>query len=363
MTEIKLENVSKKLRGQLMLENISFSVESGKVAVLLGPAKSGKSYLLRLIAGIDTPDTGRILFDGEDVTNLSPKSRGVGMVFQTFALYPHMTIYDNIASPLKINKIPQNEIKEKVNEIAELLGIKNILKRYPHECSGGEAQRVAIARALIKRPRVLLLDEPLTNLDYKIREILRIELKKILKTFNITTIYATTNAEEAAALGNILLHIRRGKIIQKGEVKECFRNPIDLEAAKLYSPYGINTLPGFCLEEGSVKKFKIIDEISLNINGINQLKTGEYLIGFYPHDISLESNQQQKNIEIPVKVLFLENTGSEIIVNLKAKNYTLRALIKEIEKIHKIGHITKVYLSINNVMVFEKNGTRVCNLG
>ena len=365
MTEIIVENITKRFAGATVLENVNFKVRSGEVAVILGPSGAGKTTLLRIIAGTESPDQGRIYFDGEDITNKPPKERDVGMVFQTFALYPHMTVYDNIASPLRAKKMPEQEIRKRVQEVAELLGIPHVLNKRPHECSGGEAQRVVIARALVKNPRVCLLDEPLTNLDYKVREVLRIEIKRIFRELKITTIYSTPNPEEAAALGETLIHLRNGRVIQIGSVGECFKYPKDVEAATCYSPYGINILEATCLKQERGRVLKVNDKLSIDVRDHPEIVEGErYLIGIYPHDIFPAEIRSKNVLRIPVTMDFLENTGSELIINMRVGDRVIRMLSTEIERIGEFEQLRYVYVPLENIMVFrESDGSRVCNLG
>jgi len=365
VTEIRLENISKNFRGINVLDNVTFQVRSGEVAILLGPSGAGKTTLLRIIAGTESPDSGRVYFDDEDMTDKPPKERDVGMVFQTFALYPHMKVYDNIASPLRAKRVPESEIRRRVREIAELLGIAHTLDKRPQECSGGEAQRIVIARALVKDPKVCLFDEPLTNLDYKVREILRVELKRILKELKMTVIYSTPNPEEAAALGRTLIHIRNGKVIQIGPVKDCFRNPKDLEAAKCYSPYGVNVLQAKCVRDGARKLLTIDERLSIDVSGNDQLVEGEkYLLGIYPHDIFASAAGIANPLKLPVNVEFLENTGSELIVNLRIGDKVIRMLSTEVERIREIERLQEIYIPLERVFVFrESDEVRVCNLG
>jgi ABC-type sugar transport system ATPase subunit len=220
VTKIELEGVEKKFLGKKVLDDVSFTVESGDFVSILGAANAGKTTLLRIIAGTLKPDKGRIFFDGEDVTDTPPQKRNVGVIFQSFALYPNMTVYDNIASPLRVGGLSKNDVDKKVMEMASLLKIQELLEKSPYELSGGEAQRVALGRALVKDAAVYLLDEPLTNLDYKLRESMKVELKRILSLKKTTIIYATPSPEEALVLTDKLIFLENGKVIQTGRVKE-----------------------------------------------------------------------------------------------------------------------------------------------
>ncbi|RLG80062.1 MAG: sugar ABC transporter ATP-binding protein, partial [Thermoprotei archaeon] len=189
MVDVILKNVVKKFGKVIAVDNVSFKAYSGKITVLLGPSGSGKSTILRLIAGLEFPDSGEIWIGDKLVNNLPPKDRDVAMVFQNYALYPHKTVYENLAFPLKVRRYPKEEIDRRVKEIARLLGIEELLNRKPRQLSGGQQQRVALGRALIRQPKVWLLDEPLSNLDAKLRVYMRAELKKLQRSQGITTIY------------------------------------------------------------------------------------------------------------------------------------------------------------------------------
>jgi len=207
MARVRVEKLVKVFPGGVQaLKGISFEVQDGEFFVLLGPSGCGKTTTLRIIAGLEKPTSGKVYIDGEDVTDLPPKDRDVAMVFQTWALYPHMKVYDNIAFPLKIKGLRKEEIGKKVKEIAKLLRIEELLDRYPKQLSGGQQQRVALARALVRRPRVWLLDEPLSNLDALLRVYMRAELKRLQREFNVTTIYVTHDQVEAMTM-QIVSHL------------------------------------------------------------------------------------------------------------------------------------------------------------
>ncbi|MCD6324334.1 MAG: ABC transporter ATP-binding protein [Desulfurococcales archaeon] len=224
---LKLEKVVKRY-GPFRLEVNELTFPERKYTILLGSSGSGKTTTLRIIAGLEIPDSGKIFLDGEDITGLPPWERDVGMVFQNYALYPHLTAYENIAVPLKVKKISDEEIRKKIFEIAEILGIRELLHKYPAQLSGGQQQRVAIARALVKEPKVLLLDEPLSNLDAKLRLELRSFLKNLQRELGMTVIHVTHDQEEAMSIGDFVVLLNDGKIIQVGTPQEIYRRPRNL---------------------------------------------------------------------------------------------------------------------------------------
>ncbi|MEM4005426.1 MAG: ABC transporter ATP-binding protein [Desulfurococcaceae archaeon] len=228
---VKLERVVKKYKDIIAVNNISLAIKKGELVTLLGPSGCGKTTTLRLIAGLEIPDEGEILIGGEVVSSpakrihIPPHKRGIGMIFQNYAVWPHMTVYDNIAYGLKLLKLPKAEIKERVREVLEILDIADLEKRYPYQLSGGQQQRVALARALVIRPRLLLLDEPLSNLDAKLRERMRFEIRNIVKKFDLTAIYVTHDQAEALVISDRIVVMNKGVIEQVGRPEEIYKSP------------------------------------------------------------------------------------------------------------------------------------------
>ncbi|RLG83966.1 MAG: polyamine ABC transporter ATP-binding protein [Thermoprotei archaeon] len=225
MTVIVLENILKKY-GKVVAADIPYlEIKDGEFFGLLGPSGSGKTTTLRIIAGLTKPDRGRVLLDGEDITNVPPEKRNLGMVFQSWALFPHLTVFENIAFGLRLRKLPEDEIRKRVKWAAELLQIDNLLERYPYQLSGGQQQRVAVARAIVLYPRALLFDEPLSNLDAKLREQVRFELRKLQKELKITSVYVTHDQAEAFAICDRIAIMNFGKIEQVGAPEEIYSRP------------------------------------------------------------------------------------------------------------------------------------------
>ncbi|BES80796.1 ABC transporter ATP-binding protein [Pyrodictium abyssi] len=231
MPFIDVRGVVKRFGKTTALKGVDLSIEKGELFSILGPSGCGKTTLLRIIAGFETPDEGRVYFESEDVTDMPPDKRGTVMVFQNWALWPHMTVYENIAFGLKLRKLPREEIDRRVKWVLELLGLEGFENRFPGQLSGGQQQRVALARALAVQPRVLLLDEPLSNLDAKLRLKLRGELKKLQRQLGITMIYVTHDQEEAMSLSDRMAIMRDGRIEQVGRPEELYTNPQTLFTA------------------------------------------------------------------------------------------------------------------------------------
>lgn len=225
MPEVRLENLTKKFSDVIAVNNVTLKIFNGELLTLLGPSGCGKTTTLRMIAGFLMPDEGDIYFDDTRITHLPPEKRDVGMVFQSYALWPHMTVFDNVAFGLKLRKLPKDEIKKRVKDILELVRLEGLENRYPRQLSGGQQQRVALARALVIEPQVLLLDEPLSNLDAKLREEMRFEIKDLQRKLRITTIYVTHDQAEALALSDRIAVMNQGRIIQVGTPYEIYNAP------------------------------------------------------------------------------------------------------------------------------------------
>ena len=248
--EIRLEHLSKKFTDTVAVDDFSVCFSSGKLTTLLGPSGCGKSTMLNMLAEILSPTEGSIFFDGEDVTEMPPQKRGVGLVFQNYALYPHMTVLENICFPLEIERIPKAERIAEAKKMAKLMQIDEYLDRKPKELSGGQQQRVAIARALIKKPRLLLLDEPLSNLDARLRIEMREEIRRLQLATKVTTIFVTHDQEEAMSISDSVVLMRRGVLIQEDAPQVLYDDPKHLFVANFLGNPPINSIKGVITENG-----------------------------------------------------------------------------------------------------------------
>ncbi|WP_434517943.1 ABC transporter ATP-binding protein [Pseudomonas sp. NFX1] len=239
MSFVSVQQLHKRYAGTPVFENIDCQIERGEFVTLLGPSGCGKSTLLRCIAGLTPVDSGRILLDGQDIVPLSPQKRGIGMVFQSYALFPNMTVEQNVAFGLRMQKVKADESLARVREVLELVELGSFAGRYPHQLSGGQCQRVALARSLVTRPRLLLLDEPLSALDARIRKHLREQIRAIQRELGLTTIFVTHDQEEALTMSDRIFLMNQGRIVQSGDAETLYTAPVDLFAAGFIGNYNL----------------------------------------------------------------------------------------------------------------------------
>ena len=324
--------------------------------MLLGATLSGKTTLLRLMAGLERPSSGEVWFSGQNVTNVSVQKRNIAMVYQEFINYPNFSVFDNIASPLKVAGRKPDQVKQEVGEIAELLKLSEFLDRDVDSLSGGQQQRIALARALVKQASLVLLDEPLANLDYKLREQLREELPRLFAASGSTVVYATSEPEEALMLGGHIATLHEGRVIQYGKTTDIYRRPGNLESAKIFShpPINITTV------------IKSKDMIA--IPGIADWQCpetfrshpdGEYLLGVRPHHLSL-ANLERSDRHIPISgtVLLAEISGSASLIHMRIND---NDWISESGGIHphSIGESINVYMHLDGCLYFDRDGTAI----
>jgi len=348
-----LDHVSRSVRGQVHIRNMSATFEPGTINILLGATLSGKTTTMRLLAGLDPPTSGRVLVDGKDVTGVAVRDRSVAMVYQQFINYPTMTVYENIASPLRVRGEPREEIDRRVREAAGLLRLEPYLDRMALNLSGGQQQRTAIARALVKDARLVLLDEPLANLDYKLREELRAELPRIFEGRGAVIVYATTEPTEALLLGGNTATLYQGELTQFGPTPQVYRFPKDRTTAQTFSDPPMNFL-SVTLKDGVARS---PGGVTIPAEGaLKWLPDGSYDIGFRPRRLSLT----QKPGLMPVKgvVAVSEITGSESFVHVDVPGERWIALAVGVQERQPGQHI-EVYLNPERFFVFAADGRLV----
>jgi glycerol transport system ATP-binding protein len=310
---ICLESVSMVSMGESIISDISLTVERGTMNVLLGPTRAGKTTLMRLMAGLDRPTSGRILVDGEDATGVPVRERSVAMVYQQFMNYPSLSVYENIASPLRVAKLRSDEIDRRVLKVAHLLGLESMLDRPPHQLSGGQQQRTAIARAIVKGADLVLLDEPLANLDYKLREELREELPPILKEAGAILVYATAEPLEALLLGGITATLSEGRLIQCGPTAQVYHQPNHIDSARVFSDPPLNeitaTKQGGLLQLGAGLTAPAVGLLTKVPDGI-------YTLGFRGDMVQLDV-PGPACVSMPGRVTLAEISGSESFVHVE----------------------------------------------
>jgi len=321
MAELTIANLSKSFEGHRVIEGISFTVPPGGFTIILGPSGCGKSTLLRLVAGLERPDAGRILVDGRDVTDLPPKDRDMAMVFQSYALYPHLSVRENLAFPLKMAKLPGPEIARRVAEAAGLLGLAELLDRKPRQLSGGQRQRVAIGRAIVRQPKLFLFDEPLSNLDAKLRAGTRVELAQLHRDLEATVLYVTHDQVEAMTLGQQIVVLADGIIQQIGAPREIYQRPRNLFVAGFIGTPAMNFFPGHISTQGSEVVFTCPEAgIGISLPPALAPHAGqEITLGLRPEHLTPGAGQFEARLEL------MEQIGAESVLYLKQGSLLLRA--------------------------------------
>ena len=349
MSKIVIKNLEKSFGENKVINNFNIDIHDGEFIVLVGPSGCGKSTLLRMVSGLESIDQGEIFLDTKLINNLIPSKREIAMVFQSYALYPHMNVFENMSFGLKMEKISKNEINEKVNHAATTLQIENLLDRKPKQLSGGQRQRVAIGRAITRNPKVFLFDEPLSNLDAALRSEMRVEISKLHKKLKTNIIYVTHDQIEAMTLADRIVVLNKGIIEQFGTPNEIYNDPNNIFVAEFIGSPKMNII-------------KINKEQIVNSNTINLFKNkitfenfnfkDEIYLGIRPEDISLKDNHE---IKLEVKIEHTENLGFEKIIHTKISDNEV--VIKSSENVNK--HSLKISFAKDKVLFFDKSKNRM----
>ena len=351
---LELIDIAKRVGAETHIHPTNLVLAEGSFSVLLGTTLAGKTTLMQIMAGIQKPSSGTIRFGGKDVTGVAVQKRNVSMVYQQFINYPNFNIYDNIASPLRVAGLSVAEIDKRVMAAAELLRLKPMLKRKPAELSGGQQQRTAIARAIVKDSDLILLDEPLANLDYKLREELRDELPKLFAGRSAIVVYATTEPAEALLFGGQTATMHEGRITQFGATSATYRAPMDLVTAQVFSDPPINTAP---VEKRGDNLVVFGEKIWPAGAAAAGLADGHYIFGIRPHHVSPQTGGIN-TCEVEGRVLVTELSGSESVIHLKVGGSTW---VSQSHGIHpfEVGSQAKLHVDIDCGLFFSPNGKRI----
>jgi glycerol transport system ATP-binding protein len=348
------DNVSKIVGGEVHLHPTNLELAPGSFNILLGRTGAGKTTLMRLMAGLDRPSAGRISIDGVDVTRRSLRRRNVAMVYQDFVNYPSFTVYENVASPLRVAGVDQPEIDRRVREVVEMLHLEDCLQRRPSELSGGQQQRTALARALVKGADLLLLDEPLVNLDYKLREEFRVELRDLLTMREAIIVYATAEPYEALALGGDTWIVDGGRILQHGPAAAVYRQPESVRAAQIFSDPPMNTVTG---RLGETDLQLGAGEPAPKPEHLRDLPVGPYLFGVRPNHLRTV-RRSVADIRIPARVTLAEISGSETSVHVEHNGVSW---VSQRDGVHPLpaGETIRVYIEPRTLFAFDTGGNLV----
>ena len=373
MTTLSIRNLTKRYGNLTALENFSLEIHSGQFMVLLGPSGCGKTTVLRCIAGLTGITSGEIYIGDELVNKLPPKDRDVAMVFQNYSLYPHMNVYENIAFPLKMRKTERNQIKERVQNIANLLNISNLLNRKPKEISGGQMQRVALGRALVREPKIFLMDEPLSNLDAKLRTDMRVEIKKLQKKVGITTLYITHDQIEAMSMADNIGIMDAGKLLQLDTPQKVYNEPANQFVAGFIGIPPMNFLEfkivrdksmflklvtGSSYEHDNKFMIKVPDVLSASISN-----TGDetIILGIRPKDITvLRKDEEFDGFKVKGEVTFIELLGDDSIAEVKLGQNSLKIsnVASRIDNLI-IGKEAIMGIKFSKLYLFKNSGKRM----
>ena len=349
MASIELKNIEKSYGKNKVINKFDIKINDGEFVVLVGPSGCGKSTLLRMISGLESVDIGEIYLDNKLINNLIPSKREIAMVFQSYALYPHMNVFENMAFGLKMEKISKSEINQKVNNAAATLQIEDLLERKPKELSGGQRQRVAIGRAITRSPKVFLFDEPLSNLDAALRSEMRVEISKLHKKMNSNIIYVTHDQVEAMTLADRIVVLNKGNIEQYGAPNEIYSDPNNIFVAEFIGSPKMNIIK---INKEHISNSNTLHLFNNKITFDNLEFKDEIYIGIRPEHISLKNNHE---IKVDVKIDLVENLGFEKIIYSKVSENQI--IIKSSENIN--NHSLKISFSKDKVLFFDKDKNRI----
>ena len=349
MSKITIKNLEKSFNNNKVIKNFNINISDGEFIVLVGPSGCGKSTLLRMISGLESIDKGEIYLDTKLINNLIPSKREIAMVFQSYALYPHMNVFENMSFGLKMEKIPKNEIHDKVKSAAATLQIEDLLERKPKQLSGGQRQRVAIGRAITRNPKVFLFDEPLSNLDAALRSEMRVEISKLHKKLKSNIIYVTHDQIEAMTLADRIVVLNNGIIEQFGTPNDIYSDPNNIFVAEFIGSPKMNIIK---INKDQIINSNTIELFKNKITFENFEFKDEIYLGVRPENISINNDNE---IKLDVKVDLIENLGFEKIIYTKISGNEI--IIKSSENV--TGQSLKISFSKDKVLFFDKSKKRI----
>lgn len=357
MGKVMLKDLTKRFGKVVAVNKLSLEVKDGEFVVLLGPSGCGKTTTLRLIAGLESPDEGEIYIGGRLVNDLPPKDRNIAMVFQNYALYPHMTVFDNLAFPLKMAKYPKEEIRKRVVEVAKLLQIEDLLDRKPRQLSGGQQQRVALGRAIVREPEVFLMDEPLSNLDAQLRVYMRAELKRLQKDLGITTIYVTHDQLEAMTMAERIAVMNAGTLQQYGTPDEIYYKPVNRFVAGFIGSPPMNFLDVSLAEregklylDASAFSLELPEEVARIVR--ERAKNTELILGFRPESCVVDLEPAPNSI--PGELYVVEPLGSEVILDVKVGDSLIKVKTVSLEEVPRVGQKIWIKVPPDKMYLFDR---------
>lgn len=362
MATLELQGIRKSFGATAVLHGIDLAVAEGEMIVIVGASGCGKSTLLRIVAGLETATEGRVIIGGADVTRLEPKDRDIAMVFQSYALYPHMTVADHFAFPLKAQKMPKARIEEETRRVAELLDLTDVLDRRPRNLSTGQAQRVAIGRALIRKPRLLLLDEPMNNLDMQLSLRTRAVLKRLQRDLGITTVYVTHDQEEAQSVADTIVVMHNGRIQQTGSPTHIYDEPVNEFVAGFIGTPPMNFMRCRVETDGGAKILSGADGFRLQVSDLlaRQLSDGsEITVGIRPERITLETMPDSKLPQASIHTI--EPEGNAAVVAVRVGTDTIWKIRASKEQVNgRLRRDMPVYLNLDQTKlhIFAPDGQR-----
>ncbi len=312
MAEIELHRVTKRFAGVTALKAASFTIADGELFILVGPSGCGKSTLLNMIVGLEEVSEGEIRVDGERINDLDPKDRNMAMVFQSYAIYPHMTVRENMAFPLRLARLPKGEIEDRVEDAARILELEEVLDRKPRALSGGQRQRVAMGRAIVRKPKVFLLDEPLSNLDAKLRVQMRTEILRLQRRLGTTMVYVTHDQTEAMTLGHRIAVLRKGEILQIGTPRDLYERPANLFVAGFIGSPAMNFVPARCVRGKLELPMGTVELSQAQAERVRDAK-GPLVAGFRPEHLQI-SNRQPGSLHFEATAEVVEWLGADLLV-------------------------------------------------